>query len=193
MQKMTRTTRKRYEEMLEILPPEAYTHGRTRDGETFSCFLVGEPVSHRADGSAVFQSYYTHNDEHYTGELMTADELYSAANAPDSLAEAFANANDPDDNSEDARIIEAIDEHHEDIVEAFAKCFGWDYVTADAITEAYSGCYGSDEDFARDMAEQFGSLKDDDKWPYTCIDWERAARELMFDYCEDNGYYFLNV
>lgn len=25
-------------------------------------------------------------------------------------------------------------------------------------------------------------IKDGDKWPYTCIDWEQAARELQMDY-----------
>lgn len=62
----------------------------------------------------------------------------------------------------------------------------------DAIQEAYAGEFGSDEDFARDMADQLGSVDKNASWPNNCIDWEYAARELMYDYAEENGYYFRN-
>jgi molecular chaperone DnaK (HSP70) len=40
------------------------------------------------------------------------------------------------------------------------------------------------EDYARELAEETGSLdsKISSQWPYTCIDWEKAARELQYDY-----------
>lgn len=38
------------------------------------------------------------------------------------------------------------------------------------------------EDYARELAEDCGMIKDDASWPYTCIDWERAAHELQQDY-----------
>jgi hypothetical protein len=38
------------------------------------------------------------------------------------------------------------------------------------------------EDYARELAEDGGMLKDNESWPYTCIDWEKAARELRYDY-----------
>jgi len=38
------------------------------------------------------------------------------------------------------------------------------------------------EDYARDFAESIGAVSDQDSWPATCIDWERAARELQADY-----------
>lgn len=38
------------------------------------------------------------------------------------------------------------------------------------------------EDYARELAEDIGALKNCDHWPATCIDWERAARELQYDY-----------
>lgn len=37
------------------------------------------------------------------------------------------------------------------------------------------------EDYARELADDIGGTKDD-VWPYTCIDWERAAKELAMDY-----------
>jgi antirestriction protein len=61
------------------------------------------------------------------------------------------------------------------------------------IEEAYQGQYSSDEDFARDMAEQLGSVDKKASWPNNCIDWEYASKELMYDYVEENGYYFRNL
>lgn len=37
------------------------------------------------------------------------------------------------------------------------------------------------EDYARDLAEEIGDVKPS-HWPYTCIDWAQAARELQADY-----------
>jgi hypothetical protein len=38
------------------------------------------------------------------------------------------------------------------------------------------------EDYAREFAEDIGALENCGQWPATCIDWERAARELQMDY-----------
>lgn len=38
------------------------------------------------------------------------------------------------------------------------------------------------EDYARELAEDIGAIPDENRWPCTCIDWERAARELAMDY-----------
>jgi hypothetical protein len=43
------------------------------------------------------------------------------------------------------------------------------------------------------MAEQLGSIQKDIAWPYTCIDWEKAGQELMYDYFEVDGHYFRNL
>lgn len=60
--------------------------------------------------------------------------------------------------------------------------------------EAYQGQFPSDEDFAQDMAENLGAVDfKNSPWPQYCIDWEYAARELMMDYSEQNGYYFRNL
>jgi len=36
--------------------------------------------------------------------------------------------------------------------------------------------------YAQELAEDIGAVKDHADWPYTCIDWEWAARELQMDY-----------
>ena len=45
------------------------------------------------------------------------------------------------------------------------------------------------EDYARELAHDMRAGTDTEQWPYTCIDWEQAARELQQDYSsvEVNG------
>lgn len=38
------------------------------------------------------------------------------------------------------------------------------------------------ETYARELAEDLGALENCNHWPATCIDWEKAARELQMDY-----------
>lgn len=38
------------------------------------------------------------------------------------------------------------------------------------------------EDYARDLAEDIGSISKDQSWPNNCIDWEQAADQLKQDY-----------
>lgn len=66
-------------------------------------------------------------------------------------------------------------------------------ISFDSVDEAYNGEWGSDEDFARETAEQLGAIDNNLSWPYTCIDWEFAARELMYDYSASNNHYFRNL
>lgn len=100
----------------------------------------------------------------------------------DNIPEKWANENDCWD------FAEAFAECDQDIevVEAALECD----VAANCIDEAYQGEYGSDEDFAESMADDLGLLGKETQWPHTCIDWERAASDLMMDYHEHNGYYF---
>jgi antirestriction protein len=86
-------------------------------------------------------------------------------------------------------LIHSLDDDEAEVYAAYRKNFEGSW---DECQDAYSGKYDSDEDFAQDMAEQCGMLQDRVSWPYTCIDWEWAARELMYDYIEENGHYFRN-
>jgi Antirestriction protein (ArdA) len=47
--------------------------------------------------------------------------------------------------------------------------------------DAYQGEWESGADFAQSFALDLGIVEDGAKWPYSCIDWERAWRELSFD------------
>lgn len=83
-----------------------------------------------------------------------------------------------------------------EVIEAFADLGNYSLSDLDAffdaLAESYSGEYSSDEDFAQDLAEQTG-FEQPNAWPYNCIDWERAARDLMYDYSESNGHYFRSI
>lgn len=48
--------------------------------------------------------------------------------------------------------------------------------------DVFQGIYDSERDFAQQVADDIGALEDDVAWPHDCIDWERATRELMYDY-----------
>ena len=38
------------------------------------------------------------------------------------------------------------------------------------------------EEYAEQLADDIGAIDRDAKWPVNCIDWEKAARELAYDY-----------
>lgn len=76
-----------------------------------------------------------------------------------------------------------------EIIEAGLNCG----LSLSNIEEGYIGQYSSDENFAREIADQLGAVDNNASWPQNCIDWEQAASELMCDYSEDNGHYFRNI
>ena len=63
-------------------------------------------------------------------------------------------------------------------------------IPTEMVDELYQGEYSNDEDFAYSMAEDLGVLDDGAQWPHSCIDWEHASRELMYDYGSSAGHYF---
>jgi len=65
-----------------------------------------------------------------------------------------------------------------------------DNLTLDNFEEAYQGKYDCDEHFAQDLAEGIGNTPNTNEWPYHCIDWGQAAKELMLEYYEENEHYF---
>jgi antirestriction protein len=63
-------------------------------------------------------------------------------------------------------------------------------IPLDMIEETYRGKWRSDEEFAENYADGLGLLPENANWPTFYIDWEWAARELMYDFSEENGHYF---
>jgi len=68
-----------------------------------------------------------------------------------------------------------------DIIHAAFECS----ISFSDIDDTYQGRFCSDEEFTKNL------LEDSIKVPnYVWIDWGRTARDIMMDYCEDNGHYF---
>jgi len=82
--------------------------------------------------------------------------------------------------------IDACNNNDKSIIDAGLDC----EIPLESIMDAYQGQYDSDEDFAYDYAESCGVLNKNDEWPYNCIDWSIAARDLMFDFTKSNNHYF---
>jgi antirestriction protein len=61
------------------------------------------------------------------------------------------------------------------------------------VEDAYQGEYDSDQNFAYQLADDLGEIDENASWLKNCIDWERAARDLMFDYVESNNHYFKSM
>jgi hypothetical protein len=59
--------------------------------------------------------------------------------------------------------------------EAEGYCPDWPY-GATLILDSYF------EEYAEQFADDIGAIDRDASWPLSCIDWERAARELQMDY-----------
>ena len=62
-------------------------------------------------------------------------------------------------------------------------------IGADDIGDKYAGEFYSNAEFAEDYAESTGRV-DTTEWPYDCIDWGRAAVDLMMDHSVWDGHYF---
>ncbi|WP_297984108.1 antirestriction protein ArdA [uncultured Chryseobacterium sp.] len=82
-----------------------------------------------------------------------------------------------------------------EVIEAFSDCFG-QYSDIDElfekVSESYYGEYDSDIHFAENLLEETGDIPKNLP-SYIYIDWERTARDLMFDFSSSNGYYFRSL
>lgn len=86
---------------------------------------------------------------------------------------------------------ELSDRYSRDAVRAYISYIGEEYATVDNFEESYVGQYDSDKEFAQQFAEDIGAIDNiGTQWPTYCIDWEYAARDLMMDCWEEDGFYF---
>lgn len=108
------------------------------------------------------------------------DEAHSWVNSNLSLEDAYDIGKAEEERDNDGAAI------------AYVNLLGgyWD---KERFEEAYQGRFDDDKDFACDMAEQLGLIDSETAWPHSCIDWNHAARELMYDYSEEGGHYFRDM
>ena len=48
--------------------------------------------------------------------------------------------------------------------------------------DSYYGTFYDTKEFAQEFAESIGAVDHDTSWPNNCIDWDKAAAELMYDF-----------
>ena len=77
-------------------------------------------------------------------------------------------------------LAEQLEAVPEDQREAFGIYVGAGYDAGD-FEDAYQGEWDSLADYAQELASDFDGARFLDQWPFTCIDWEHAARELEYD------------
>ena len=69
------------------------------------------------------------------------------------------------------------------LTELAEQCEGysdnWTYGAA-LVRDSYFRTYA--QELAEELAEEYDLLERRTTWPYTCIDWDQAARELRMDY-----------
>lgn len=107
--------------------------------------------------------------------------------------ERTVNYDEENDVTTDSNGDEVPDYIDSEAYKAYAECVGGEYDTVGGFEDSYAGQFDSDETFAENLADELGLIDANASWPNTCIDWERAAREIMFDYYESHGYYFRSL
>lgn len=93
----------------------------------------------------------------------------------------------PAEAAEVAKLIDSIEAEGVDVAAAAA----WLSYTGknasewglDEFQDSFCGEYESFQSYAEELAEElYGKELSDARWPFSCIDWEKAARELSYDY-----------
>jgi len=163
-------------------------------------------------------TYSKYNNGSIEGDWLTLQDYSDSAELFEAMQELHEDEEDPEfmiqdregflsDNIEESMwkmdfdaiydVINAVENSYLDfeIIEAYIDNIGGviDETSVCDAEEAYQGSYDSNEQFAEETAEELGCIDRNASWPQNCIDWEYAARELMYDYFESNGHYFRNL
>lgn len=89
--------------------------------------------------------------------------------------------------------LEGLDDSDYEAFTAYlaVKDGAFDEDSVDGFRDAYRGKWDSDADFARDwFHETHDQAETPTGWPFHCIDWQWASRDLMADFNSENGHYF---
>lgn len=93
--------------------------------------------------------------------------------------------------SQKAKEMAELNNLSEEANQAYINLVDEQYADAKEAEENYQGEWPNDEDFVMNLLEECGDLPK--LPPYVHIDTEATARDVMYDYQEDNGHYFRNT
>jgi antirestriction protein len=102
-------------------------------------------------------------------EQIDSRDLIELRDAMRDMLAAEDDALDADERKDMQEAIEAIDALE---MEGFKD---WSYGVSLIREDTF-------EDYARELADDIGAIRNDAQWPATCIDWEKAADDLAIDY-----------
>ena len=161
------------------------TYGKYNNGSIEGKWL---DVSDYSDKEEFLEACAELHEDEEDPEFMFQD-----IEAPEYLSHLISESHIDDELWEALEAVEGMS-IEEDVLEAYIYCFGTNGKSiADLISEAddaFCGEFDSDAAFAEDYAEQTGAIDSNATWPQNCIDWDWAARDLMIDHHERDGYYF---
>jgi hypothetical protein len=97
---------------------------------------------------------------------------------------------------EKARDLAAALERGHDIeaLSAWMDHTGGDLSDLSSFEDSYIGYFeGGLREYAEELAaDLYGKELAEARWPFSCIDWDHATRELSYDYFEEGGHVFLS-
>ncbi len=153
------------------------------------------------DSRDVIKRYEELNDER-ENLVNTMKEAQDALDEAKATLADFADPTSAIDDDERDEQKAKVDDAQETLTEAEAELDAFNQADGDELTalkalidqcEGY-GDWACGEtlirddyftEYAEELARDCGMITDkSDKWPYTCIDWDRAAEELKQDYME---------
>jgi hypothetical protein len=98
--------------------------------------------------------------------------------------------------AEKARDLAAALERGHDIeaLSAWMDHTGGDLSDLSSFEDSYIGYFeGGLREYAEELAaDLYGKELAEARWPFSCIDWDHATRELSYDYFEEGGHVFLS-
>lgn len=162
------------------------TYKKYNEGSLFGKWMKISDYSDYEDLSDAMQELHKDEDD---AELMFQDfeapELFERMGL---ISESYLS-------TDIYEIIEKIENCSYDIeiISAYVDCFGYYCKGIDEliekVEESYQGEYQSDEEFAEQLLTETCCIPENLP-SYLYIDWERTARDIMFDYSTSNNYYF---
>ncbi len=103
----------------------------------------------------------------YTKDISNSDDVIDSRDVIARIK--YLEGTEDEDEQAELKLLEELQEQAEGYVD------DWKH-GATLIRASYF------EEYAQQLAEDIGAIDKAASWPNTCIDWERAAKELQMDY-----------
>ena len=177
---------------MEAIQTQSETTQRIKN-DTAPSVYVGTYAKYNSgsiQGAWVKLDQFANEDEF----LTYCAELHKDEKDPEFMYQDFENF--PDEYYSESEINSelweflALDDDDRAMFEAYKEA-GLEGSFSDA-QDAYSGQFDSNYAFACEMLENTGDISSIPEHLQYYFDYEKYARDLMYDYSEANGYYFLN-